>query len=181
MQVGLSVMFTAAATENTPGPAADLKQEALDKALRPALYAGMLDQAEKHQMAFDGLEQRGKRLRAALQRKYEKLAESHQLRGGLHGTDVTDAVLPYIPIGISFSDAETVLKDAGFVVGPHPDLNAPPNPNRAKDWYSVVAKISPFAGRSGTKVDLYVSLLPRAPGDYTVVSKISATFFVSSL
>jgi hypothetical protein len=136
---------------------------------------------ETQQIASDDLEQRGKELRAELQQAYQKLVDSRKLGGG-RGTDATEAVLPYIPIGTSFWEAETVLRNAGFVVGPRPDVNAPPNPNRAADWYAVIARINPFSTKLlESKISLYVTLLPKSPGDYTIISKISATFFVSFL
>jgi hypothetical protein len=131
-----------------------------------------------HQMSADDLEKRGKELRAALQATYESLRSARKLSGG--GTDITDSVLPFIQTGISFSDAETLLRNAGFSVGPHPDLNQTSNPNRATDWYAVVATISPFDSGFMMKVSLYVSLLPLSPGDYTSVAKVSAKLFAST-
>ena len=137
------------------------------------------DGKEDHRMVVEDFVKRGKELRAKLQQTYKKLVDSNELRGGLHGTDVTYAVLPYIPIGTSFSGAVAILRNAGFVVGPHPDSNPPPNPNRPKDWYAVVAQITPFAQKFPSRTDLYVSLLPKSPGDYTIVSRIDAQFFIS--
>jgi hypothetical protein len=129
------------------------------------------------ELASSSLMQRGKDLRTALEKTYAG-HDSH-FGGGLHGTDVTAAVLPFIPPGTPFADAETILRDAGFTIEPYPDVTAPPNPNRAKDWYAVLARIDPFATFLIGKATVYVSLLPPAPGDYTQVSSLSATFFVS--
>jgi hypothetical protein len=135
--------------------------------------------AEKttRQIGADDLEQRGKELRAALQRAYEDLRAARKLSGG--GTDMTDAVLPYIQTGMSFSDAETILRSAGFSVEPHPDLSQGSNPHKATDWYAVLARISPFDAGFMSKVSLYVSLLPASPGDYSSVAKVSAKIFTS--
>jgi hypothetical protein len=127
----------------------------------------------------DELAQRGKELRAALERKYQQISAGEVRVDPFHGADVTDAVLPYIPVGSSFSDAETILRHAGFFVGGHPDVNTQFGPNHGKDWYAVLASISPFARwQMFFRTSLYVVLLPRSPGDYSVVSKIRATFFV---
>lgn len=134
-------------------------------------------QKERDRMASN-FEERGKALRATLEQTYQKLVAAHELRGGLHGTDVTDAVLPYVPIGISFGDAEAILRAAGFDVGPHPDINAPAKPNRPKDWYAVISKINPFISTFSAKVSIYISLLPKSPGDFTSVFEVQATFFV---
>jgi hypothetical protein len=57
-------------------------------------------QANKHDGPSTDLDQRGKELRAALERKYQQLA-ADKVRIDFNGVDVTDAVLPYIPVGIS--------------------------------------------------------------------------------
>ncbi len=126
-------------------------------------------------------QRRGVELRVAIRRSYKELAASGGLRGGLHGTDVTDTVLPCIPIGTPFDEAIAILKDAGFSIEPYPDLSAPPNPNRARDWYALLAKIDPYKWGPFSNVALYVSLLPPSLGAYTRVSGLSATFFRSSL
>jgi hypothetical protein len=128
-------------------------------------------------LSADDLERRGKELRAELQRTYESLRAARKLSGG--GTDMTDAVLPYIQTGMSFSDAETILRNAGFLVEPHPDLNSASNPHKPRDWYAVVAVIDPFDAGFMRKVSLYVSLLPASSGDYSSVAKVSATIFTS--
>jgi hypothetical protein len=140
------------------------------------MLAGVFAKGSDHMISNDP-EERGRQLHAALEDAYQKLAATGTLSG--RGTDITAIVLPYFPPDITFDDAETTLRNAGFSLGPRPDLNAPPNPNRAKDWYAVVARISPFAQQFPSRTDLYISLLPKTPGDYTTVSRVSATFFVS--
>ena len=179
---GLPNMLVAGAAAITCTRAGDLDREHIDKERTSVFHVEFLAQTEPREQPKMGpgdLEQRGRELRSALQQTYQKLVDSHELRGGLHGTDVTATVLPYIPVGISFSEAESILKNAGFVIGRRPDLNTPPTPSRPKDWYAVIAKLSPFSKGPVFKVDLYVSLLPRSPGDYSNVSQIGATFFVS--
>jgi hypothetical protein len=119
-------------------------------------------------------------LRAAIDKRYEELNGAHGLSGGLNGTDVTNVVLPYIRPGMSFKDAEEILRCAGFDIGAHPDPTPPPRVNRPKDWYAVIARIAPYLSPRffGCKVDLYASLLPRNPGEYTSVEEVSATFYV---
>lgn len=130
------------------------------------------------QMSSDELAQRGKELRAALQKTYQDLSRARKLSA--FGTDITETVLPYIQAGMSFSDAEAILRNAGFIVR-HPDLNQATNPNRAKDWYVVTARISRFATSFlFVSIDLFVTLLPKSPGDYTTVAEISATMFLSA-
>ncbi len=139
------------------------------------------EQKGQHEMSMADLQNRGKELAAKLQTTYQELSDANELAGGLHGTDITEAVRQYIPTGTPFSDAEIMLRSAGFVIEPHPDLTLPPNPNRAQDWYGVIAEIAPFAKSLIGKTDLYVTLLPISPGDYSTVYKVSATFFISHI
>ena len=132
---------------------------------------------EESRMIGDTLDKRGKELRMKFQQTYEELAGADKLRGGLHGTDVTSVVLAYIPVGTPFGEAEAILRSAGFVVGPHPGPIPPPNSNRPKDWYAVVAKIAPFSTYFPDRSDLYVSLLPDSPEHYTRVADLYAQFF----
>ena len=67
----------------------------------------------------DQLQQRGQELRAALQQTYQELLRTKRLNG--HRTDITQSVLPYISVGMSFRDAETILHNAGFTIE-KPDL-----------------------------------------------------------
>jgi plasmid stability protein len=137
---------------------------------------GRAAEDELREIASNELQQRGKQLRAAFQQTYLEL--EHKLYGT--STDITESVLPYVAPGISFRNAETILRNAGFTVE-YPDLNQVANPNRGRDWYVVMARISPFASPFPSRVDAYVLLFPMSPGDYTTVAKVSAGFFVVSL
>jgi hypothetical protein len=88
-------------------------------------------------------------------------------------------VTQYIPIGTAFVDAQAILLAAGFSVEPYPDLTNGSNPNKAPDWYGVIAKISPFLSQFLSRTDLYVTLMPPSPGEYTEITKLEATFFVT--
>ncbi|WP_148210559.1 PASTA domain-containing protein [Beijerinckia indica] len=85
---------------------------------------------------------RASEFRAYLEELHNELAQAHKLTGGLHGTDITKNVDAYIKTGMSFTEAEELLKAAGFTVGKRPS-SVPPEINRAKDWYAIVANISP--------------------------------------
>ena len=117
----------------------------------------------------------GKSLRAEL----DKAVKTRSLSGGISGTDMTDVVLPYIPVGTMFGDAEAILRDAGFTIYPYPDLSKSAGINQSKDWYAVTSGISFFEKKSLFRTDLYVSLLPVLPGEYTNVIKVTATVFVT--
>ena len=122
-------------------------------------------------------EARGHALKDELWKLYKELRATGKL--GSPSTDISETVLPYVPPGTSFCDAETTLRAAGFVVGSFPTSDRASDPNRPWQWYGVVARISSFAESFPFKVSLYVTLLPPSPGDYTSVEKVTARFFVS--
>jgi hypothetical protein len=130
-----------------------------------------------HRMVVEDFVKRGKELRIRLEETYKKLVDTNGLR--LLKTDVTYAVLPSIPVGTSFSEAEAILRNAGFIVEPHPIPDSLPDRNKPKDWYAVLASIAPFHKKFPFVTNLYVMLYPNSPGDYESVTKISATFFTS--
>lgn len=139
-----------------------------------------LDDKGLTQMATKTSNSRGQELRKALEDAYNELTSSNKLRSGFHGTDVSKVVLQYIPIGTQFAEAETLLRNAGFVVEPRPSITDASNPNRSKDWYGVVASIPNFKERLFQRTSIYISILPKSPGDYTDIAHLSATFFISS-
>jgi hypothetical protein len=120
----------------------------------------------------DDIKARGRTLRAKLNEVYNSGAHSNPF-------DVTDIVVPYIPIGTSFQDAEALLRAAGFTVGAHPNLSESLNINRSFNWYAVLAKIQSFHSGGFMRTDLYVTLEPDVPGHYTTVSRLSAEFWTS--
>jgi hypothetical protein len=127
------------------------------------------------------LDRKAHEFHAFLDRLYRSLKDQHKLQSGFDGTDITADVAPFFPEGMPFDQAEDMLRRAGFSVGRHPDLAPPPEVkvNRSKDWYGVVAAISPFASGFLTRVNLYVTLMPKAPGDYSSVERVRATIFLS--
>jgi hypothetical protein len=135
--------------------------------------------AENTTMNDSDIEARGKKLHEQLSRVYDELGKAQKLSGG--GTDISDALPPYIVPGMSFREAEAVLRAAGFIIRPHPDPRKAADPNRATDWYGVLAVIKPFKKLFLGHSDLYVTLLPKQPGDYSTVDKVNATVFVSTL
>ncbi|MFY9642451.1 MAG: hypothetical protein WCD20_19770 [Rhodomicrobium sp.] len=141
---------------------------------------GSFFKAKVYQIVSGDLGKRGAELRGALQPAYKRVVAGGGF-GPLHGADVTEDILPFIPTGTPFNDAVVILKSAGFDILPYPNVNAPPNRNRAKNWYALIARISPFANGIFDRYELYVSLLPPSPGEYTTVSKVAATFYRTSL
>lgn len=128
-------------------------------------------------MTTDSLEQRGKQLRAAIDLAFKKLSDARALKP-MGASDITEVVVQYIPVGTSFDEAEYILRSAGFSVDPRPSAN--PTGNRP-DRYDVVGSIVPFVQQLLSRVNVYISLSPRAPGDYSKVNKVSAGIVLSTL
>jgi len=118
------------------------------------------------QMTADALRQRAEKLHAEIDATYERLRASNSIKIYIKGgNDVTAIVLKYIPIGISFDDAEAILRTAGYMVG-----------------HSEDGHVFSRATLGGGLLELYsgqfdVDLAPQAPDDVRVVSAVSALIF----
>jgi hypothetical protein len=115
---------------------------------------------------------------AELRARFEARYREGHISAGPHGTDVTAIVAPYIPPGTSFDEAEKLLRDAGFEIEPHPPKIQPPE-RKSFDWYGLLAQISPFHTQFPFRFDLYVTLMPKGPGDYSTVQSVKATMWAS--
>jgi hypothetical protein len=127
--------------------------------------------AASDQISTD-LAKRGKLLRAEIDSTFKAVGAQVPLRG----TDITKLVEKYIPLGTSFDDAEQVLRCAGFTVYPRPPSNIVSD---RPDRYNVAAFLQ-LRGAVFYKTQAIVSLAPRAPGDYSTVTRISAGIFSSA-
>jgi hypothetical protein len=128
-------------------------------------------------MISNDSEERGKELRSSLERAYARLRDTKTLRPGPLGNDVADVVAEFIPVGTAFSDAESVLRFAGFTVYPRPSANPPGN---RPDRYAVEAIMDTLNRSFAYNVRAIVVLNPPTPGDYSRVASISAGLFVIS-
>ncbi len=120
------------------------------------------------------LQKRGRQLRAAVETSYAKLQGSNSLR---RDNDLTELVTSFIPIGIAFTDAETILRSAGCTVGPRPSSNSTGTVSHSDDVFAYLVLARNFP--STTKFS--VSLRPKTPGDYSVVSTLQAGIAIDSL
>ena len=128
-------------------------------------------------MTTDSLEQRGKKLRMAIDIAFKKLSDARAIKPN-GASDISEVVVQFIPVGTSFDEAECILRGAGFLVDSRPSVH--PTGNRS-DRYDVVGSIVPFVQQTLSRVNVYISLSPSAPGDYSKVSKVSAGFVLSTL
>src|SRR5262245_21232201 len=67
----------------------------------------------------------GKALRARLDALFQWLRSDKKIASGVRGNDISALVREYSPPGMSFVDAEQVLRSAGFRVYPRPSAPDP--------------------------------------------------------
>jgi hypothetical protein len=124
---------------------------------------------------FVDLDERGKQLRQDIEQLYSRLQSSNTLGVGVaNANDVSDLIAKYIPEGMSFDDAEQILRSAGLRVCDRPDIDVSSQRNDKDD---VVATML-LPGRPWSRVDLFINLRPKAPGDYSTVKEVVAVIVV---
>jgi len=121
---------------------------------------------QTEQITADALKHRGAQLQAEINATYKQLRASNSIRNSIEGgNDVTAIALKYIPVGIAFADAEAILRAAGCTI-----------------VHSKQGHVAARSNLAGGFFDLYghafaVDLVPRAPGDFSVVAEVRANIF----
>jgi hypothetical protein len=118
-------------------------------------------------MTMDSLVEQGRQLRADVVAKYKELQAAGALNGedARKGVDITPVVLRYFPAGISFLDAEAILRAAGS------KLKDPPVPQRSGEIFASF--LLPAAPLSLAGVKCAVSLVPKVARDYGTVGNVA--------
>jgi hypothetical protein len=120
-------------------------------------------------MTISELEMRGKQLRSEIDERYKKLCAAKAIKPmGQGRNDIDDIVTKYVPIGISFNEAEIILRSAGFKVGPREKHSLITNK------FMVFAEIAQYVPTLLGKTSIYVTLEPESPNDWRQVKKIEA-------
>ena len=123
------------------------------------------------QTSLSALDQRGKQLRAELQRVYGEMAADHTLQSGQNILN-EKVITPYIPPGTSFVDAMLILRGAGFNCKTEELV---PHKTGLNGW--SVLDNTPFA-----KVEVGISAYPQIPNDMSSpIGTIGVALFVSNL
>jgi hypothetical protein len=170
--IGAFDLETTAAFAAVPG------QKAIAREFGNALVVRTGEQNETKKLSPDDLKERGIKLRAELEKTFDRLGEAGKLS---YVNDITASIVPYISAGMTFEESESVLRAAGFSVRPHPGAREEQDPHRSRDWYAVHAAIPEFSRRVPGNVAVYVSLHPETPGDYANVKDVKAVMFVTIL
>ncbi len=143
----------------------------------PALSWGQNDSEEISALWTSNLKLRAQELNEALEKAYKNGDIKSRPAIQNQEIDITDIVASYIPVKTSFADAETILREAGFKVEPHPDLNQASDPDRPNDWYAVTAHMRPsYAQGIYEKSYYHVILMPFAPGNYSLIAHVKANY-----
>jgi hypothetical protein len=90
-----------------------------------AAHADAVDR--RNRISALDFQERGVRLRLALESAYRDLRHTGDFKSA--GNDVSSIVEKYVPIGTSFADAETTLRNSGFKIDPLPSREPPNNPS----------------------------------------------------
>jgi hypothetical protein len=129
---------------------------------------------------FVDLDERGKQLRQDIEQLYSRLQSSNALGVGvLNANDISEFIAKYIPEGLSFDDAEQILRSAGLRVynRPHIDVARQRYDRYREESYDVVATML-LPGRPWSRVELMINLRPKAPGDYSTIKAVGAAILV---
>jgi len=114
----------------------------------------------------DALHQRAERLRGAIDDVFLQLRASKSLKESIHdGNDVTAIVVTYIPVGMSFDDAEAIVKATGWKIEPSRQGH-------------IIARARMRDRLFDAKHALTVEVVPETSDGFSVVKAVSATIYL---
>ncbi|MBV8061095.1 MAG: hypothetical protein JO253_06180 [Alphaproteobacteria bacterium] len=157
-------------------------------ALSPITSAKAAGEAVTQQSASNGahmsqkeLEQRGRELHQALVDRFKTLMETNDLPvANGNSKDISDVVIPYIPVGMSFADTAILLRAAGLKLAdmpPRPAIVGDPDYDR----YSIFASIT-LRDRLFVKAVAAITVHPLEQGKTdATVGKVTCRLGVDSL
>jgi hypothetical protein len=124
-------------------------------------------------VAAQEIESRGERLRAEVEATYKNLNASHSLKSP---SDLTEMVVKYIPEGISFDDAERILRAAGCAVRLPSKGFRGPTLNFRDDVVGEFELSHSFL----RKTMFEVTLSPASRDDYSRVAKVVGAIWIET-
>jgi hypothetical protein len=112
------------------------------------------------------LKQRADQLRAAIDQIFLQLRASKSLKESIHdGNDVTAIVVTYIPVGMSFDEAEVIVKATGWKIEPSRQGH-------------IIARTRMRDGLFDRKHALAVEVVPETADGFSVVKAVSAAIYL---
>jgi hypothetical protein len=115
----------------------------------------------------DTLHQRAEQLRGAIDEVFLQLRASRSLKESIHdGNDVTAIVVTYIPAGMSFDDAEVIIKATGWKIEPSRQGH-------------LIARARMRDRLFDAKHALAVEVVPETSDGFSVVKAVSATIYLA--
>ena len=116
------------------------------------------------------LMQKGKQLRAAVDQAYRTMSKVGL--SGAHGNDFSSFISGYFPKGMSFADAEDILRYGGFTIESPSQLNN----------YDFVGSLSQYpTGQISNicRTEIEISLIPLTPEYYDAVKEAKGTIWIT--
>lgn len=126
------------------------------------------------------LRQRGHDLRRDLIAEYKRLRGARLIIYRKSYPDVSALVAKYIPPGISFNDAESILDAAGRWHRKNPPETTPLQPG-ADGTIGVRILLPTSIFEFGAGYSCWITLVPRVPGEFTTVGEVKASILVDYL
>jgi hypothetical protein len=138
--------------------------------------------SQRNQMNALDFQERGARLRLELERAYQDLRHTGGFKSA--GNDVSSIVEKYVPVGTSFSNAETTLRSSGFNIDPLPPREPPKNLSPL--WsgeHKLMMRFAIFgtlvlAQQGFSRITVEITLLPEILGaDHNTVKGVHAAIY----
>jgi hypothetical protein len=123
-------------------------------------------------------QERGARLRLELERTYQNLRHTGEFKSA--GNDVSSIVQKYVPIGMSFADAEITLRSSGFNVDPLLPREPPKTPStlRSDERKLAIFGTLVLAQHGVSRIAVEITLLPKISGaDQDAVKNVRAVIY----
>jgi hypothetical protein len=125
--------------------------------------------AATEHVSEDALHQRAEQLRGAIDEVFLQLRASKSLKESIHdGNDVTAIVVTYIPVGMSFDDAEAIVRATGWKIEPSRQGH-------------IIARARMRDRLFDARHALTIEVVPENSDGFSVVKTVSATIYLAYL
>ena len=136
-----------------------------------AANAGAVDQ--RKQISALDFQERGARLRRALERAYQDLRHTGEFKSA--GNDVSSILKKFVPVGTSFDNAEVTLRSSGFDIDPASPREPPKHASPL--WRFAIFGTLVLAQHGVSKITVETTLLPKSKDDRNTVKSVHAVIY----